>query len=156
MTATLEDRVTVLEGKVENLEINPQPGQNDAFSRNLVGLRREFAEFRATQKKQDATLAMHTGKLVGLGNDLLDLSGSLNVVKIELRDFKDVVSGRLERLDDDVAGLKEDVSTLKTDVSTLKTDVSTLKTDVSTLKTDMVEVKGALAEILERLPPRAA
>jgi hypothetical protein len=78
---------------------------------------------------------MHTGKLVGLGNDLLDLSGSLNVVKIELRDFKDVVSGRLERLDDDVAGLKE---------------------DVSTLKTDMVEVKGALAEILERLPPRAA
>ena len=35
MTATRDDRVTVLEGKVERLEANPQPGQNKAFSESL-------------------------------------------------------------------------------------------------------------------------
>ncbi|MGH3298235.1 MAG: hypothetical protein ACRDP7_41240 [Trebonia sp.] len=135
MSATLDDRVTVLEGKMEMLEADPQPGQNKAFSDNLIALRREFKEFGAVQKRHGETLDMQTGKLTGLGNALTDLSMSVDVVKIEFRDFKDVVSGRLERLDGDVAELKG---------------------DVAELKGGMVEVKGALAEILDRLPPKAA
>jgi len=38
-------------------------------------------------------------------------------------------------------------------VTSLKTDVAGLKTDFAQFK---VEVKGALAEILDRLPPKAA
>lgn len=54
-----------------------------------------------------------------------------------------------------LTGLRSDVRTLKGDVSALKGDVSTLKGDVSALKSDMGVVKGTLAEILDRLPPKA-
>src|SRR5690242_5735480 len=50
-------------------------------------------------------------------------------------------------LKSDVAGLKTDVAVLKTDVAVLKTDVAVLKTDVAVLKTDMAESKAQLGRL---------
>lgn len=142
MSATLEDRVTTLEGKMKAMEANPQPGQNDAFSTALIALRQEFQGFSATQRKHGQTLDVHTGKLNGLAGGLTTLEFDLGIVRHELREFREETSGRMERLDGEVAALKG--------------DVGTLKGDVGTLKDDMTEVKGTLAEILDRLPPKAA
>jgi hypothetical protein len=78
------------------------------------------------------------------------------------------LSGRIERLDSDVAGLRreitgdggllvgfhqdifelrDDVTGIEVKVDKLQTDVSGLKTDVSELKSDMADVKGSLKEI---------
>jgi chromosome segregation ATPase len=137
MAATLDDRVELLERKVEHLadervkpleeQVPPLaaqvkrldtwsgPGQNEMLADNLADLRKKFDNFGKVQARHTKTLKMLTG---------------------------------------DVAGLKSDVAILKTDVAELKTDVAELKTDVAGLKTDMVEVKGTLGEILDRLPPR--
>lgn len=117
MTATLDDRVTILEGKMAMLEANPQPGQNEAFSDSFKEVRTDVKELRKDFKEFGDVQGHHTLALTKLDSD---------------------------------------VATLKTDVAGLKTDVTGLKTDVSILKTDMVEVKGTLAEILDRLPPKAA
>jgi chromosome segregation ATPase len=184
MTATRDDRVTVLEGKVERLEANPQPGQNKAFSESFQAVRADIKELRADFKKfgavqtehtqaleevrrvqneQGTTLAIHTGQLAKIDSDLSELNLEIGSLRYRTQEFRDETTGRLTRLDldvaglkGDVAGLKGDVSTLKGDVSTLKGDVSTLKGDVAGLKTDMVDVKGALAEILDRLPAKGA
>jgi chromosome segregation ATPase len=222
MTVTLEDRVEVLEGKVEkNLEV-------------LADFRREvnskLDEFGRVQVKQAQTLDMHTGKLTGMNKTVDGFRLELFVARNDRKEFREEMSGRLERLDSDVtrlqgdvtwlkgtAGelhrqvigddgllvavssdvadlgenvtglrtdvnglrndvnelrkdvdglsikvdkLQVDVTELKTDVAGLKTDVAGLKTDVAALKTELtefkVEVRGTLAEILDRLPPKAA
>lgn len=57
----------------------------------------------------------------------------------------------INKLSNDVSGIKTDVSGLKTDVSGLKTDVSGLKTDVSVLKADVSVLKTDFSELKERL-----
>jgi chromosome segregation ATPase len=201
MTVTLEDRVEVLEGKVEkNLEV-------------LADFRREvnskLDEFGRVQVKQAQTLDMHTGKLTGMNKTVDGFRLELFVARNDRKEFREEMSGRLERLDSDVTRLQGDVTWLKgtagelhrqvigddgllvavssdvyklrddvngltvkvdklqVDVTELKADVAGLKTDVAGLKTDVaglkaeltefkVEVRGTLAEILDRLPPKAA
>ena len=63
----------------------------------------------------------------------------MRAAKHDMKRFKEEVSGKLERLDDDVAGLKADVTGLMSDMAEFK-----------------VEVTGTLAEILHRLPTKAA
>jgi chromosome segregation ATPase len=191
MNALLEDRVTVLEGKVKAMEANPQPGQNEAFSdgfkevrAGIKELRADFKKFgavqtehtqsleevRRVQNEQGTTLAIHTGQLAKIDSDLSELNLEIGSLRYRTQEFRDETTGRLTRLDLDVAGLRGDVAglkgdaaglkgdaaTLKGDAATLKGDVATLKGDVATLKGDMVEVKGALAEILDRLPAKGA
>jgi chromosome segregation ATPase len=173
MTVTLEERVEVLEGKVEkNLEV-------------LTEFRREvnskLDEFGRAQAKQAQTLDIHTGKF----NHFNESIGRLTLDKYtrdrDIRDFKEEVSGKLERLGNDVArldhhvigddgllvGINRDVLALRDDVNgliikvdKLQADVTELKADVAGLKTELtefkVEVRGTLAEILDRLPPKAA
>ena len=143
MTVTLEDRVEVLEGKVENLETWAGPGQNEALSRNLTEFREmvsgKFAKFDKAQEKQSQTLDIHTGKLNGLEESVRSLTFDMLAAKHAMKQFKEEVSGKLERLDDDVTGLKASVTGLKSDMAAFK-----------------VEVTGTLAEILDRLPPKAA
>jgi hypothetical protein len=170
MNALLEDRVTVLEGKVKAMEGNPQPGQNKAFSDSFKEVRADIRELSADFKKFGAVqtehtqtleelrggqnehgtiLAIHTGQLAKVDSDLNDMNLEISSLRYNVQQFRDETTGRLTRLDIDVAGLKGDVAGLKG-------DVSTLKGDVTGLKTDMVEVKGALAEILDRLPAKSA
>jgi chromosome segregation ATPase len=163
MNALLEDRVAILEGKVERLEANPQPGQNKAFSdsfqevrADIKELRTDFKKFaavqtehtqsleevRRVQNEQGTTLAIHTGQLAKIDSDLNELNLEISSLRYRTQEFKDETTGRLTRLDLDVAGLKG--------------DVTGLKGDVAVLKGDMVEVKGVLAEILDRLPAKGA
>src|SRR6266700_5882239 len=157
MTVTLEDRVEVLEGKVENLETWAGPGQNEALSRNLTEFREmvsgKFAKFDKAQEKQSQTLDIHTGKLNGLEESVRSLAFDMLAAKHAMKQFKEEVSGKLERLDDDVTGLKANVTGLKANVTGLKANVTGLKSDMAAFK---VEVTGTLAEILDRLPPKAA
>src|SRR6266700_88543 len=150
MTVTLEDRVEVLEGKVENLETWAGPGQNEALSRNLTEFREvvsgKFAKFDKAQEKQSQTPDIHTGKLNGLEESVRSLTFDMLAAKHAMKQFKEEVSGKLERLDDDVTGLKANVTGLKASVTGLKSDMAAFK----------VEVTGTLAEILDRLPPKAA
>ena len=104
----LEDQVSPLAAQVKRLDTWAGPGQSEMLADNLADLRRKFDTFGKVQARHTKALKTLTG----------------------------------------------DVATLKTDVATLKTDVATLKTDVAGLKDDMVQVKGTLGEILDRLPPR--
>jgi outer membrane murein-binding lipoprotein Lpp len=209
MALTLDARVEVLEGKaadlegrVENLEMGAGPGRADAHSANLADLRERFAGFGKVQEKQGQTLDIHTGKFNGLERSATNLQFDMEVLKRDVRQSKDEVSGRLERLDNDVSWLKgkanehygilvglstdvvdlrdditglttkvdtlqSDVTGLTTKVDTLKSDVTGLTTKVDTLKSDVTgfrseltgfktQVTGTLAEILDRLPPKAA
>jgi prophage DNA circulation protein len=142
MPATLEDRVTVLEVKMERMEANPQPGQNKAFSDSLK-------EIRAVQDQHTMVLRRHSKMLDDLLLFVCNGREDLQEFRIEVNDFKAEVTS-------DIGMLKTDVSGLKTDVSGLKTDVSGLKADVAELRTDMTEVKGTLALILDRLPAKSA
>jgi chromosome segregation ATPase len=184
---TIEQRVTGLEelvkplvplpGRVQDLETNAGPGQNQGFSDGFKEVRAGIKELRADFKKFGRIQAGHTSllerqsaKLNDIQKDMYTFATDMTVLKSDMRDFKEQVSERLEQVDSDIADLKGDVETLKEDVSTLKGDVSTLKGDVSTLKgdvstlkgdvaelkTDMVAVKGALTEILDRLPAKSA
>jgi chromosome segregation ATPase len=153
-------------------------------SGDLAELRRQFAEFGEVQANQSRTLDIHTGKLNALERGANTSKLEMHLVKSTITAVREEFSGRFERLDNDVAGLRreiigdggllvslnkdiiklrDDVTTievkvdnLQTDVTVLKADVSELKTDVSELKTDMADVKGSLKEILNRLPAKAA
>jgi outer membrane murein-binding lipoprotein Lpp len=153
MALTLDMRVEVLEGKVRNLETWAGPGQSEAFSATLVDFKKEV-----------------NGKFAALSKDVAGLTTRVDRLQADVDELKT-----------DVAGLKTDVDELKTDVDELKTDVASLKTDVAELRvdfvgfsnhargqfaaidntlysmrSDMATVKGTLAEILDRLPPKAA
>jgi chromosome segregation ATPase len=169
----LEVKVQTLEEKVENLETNAGPGLAEAQSANLAELRRQFAEFGEAQAKQSQSLDIVTGKFGALKDASADHGFKLVVLDSGVRQLKDEVSGKFERLDNDVTGLKgdfawlrghfndddgllvglsrdvlsikDDVAVLKTDVAELKTDVSQLKTDVAGLKTDVAGLKTDVA-----------
>jgi chromosome segregation ATPase len=208
MTVTLEDRVEVLEGKVEkNLEVLAD------FRREVNG---KLDEFGRVQVKQAQTLDIHTGKFNGLEQAARGRQREIFLLAADVTAFKNEASGKLERLDNDVARLQGDVTWLKStagkqdglvialsadvadlgenvtglrtdvnglrndvnelrkdvdglsikvdklqvDVTELKVDVTELKVDVAGLKAELtefkVEVRGTLAEILDRLPPKAA
>ncbi len=172
MTVTLEDRVEVLEGKVENLETLRE------FRRELTG---KLAEFDKAQQKQSPTLDIHTGNLGGLEEATRSLDLDIILTKNQVKEFKEEVSGKFERLDNDVTWLKDragrhdkllqalsadvanlgdDITGLTVKVDRLQADVTGLKADVTGLKGELaefkVEVRGTLAEILYRLPPKAA
>jgi chromosome segregation ATPase len=180
MTVTLEDRVEVLEGKVErNLEVLTE------FRREVNG---KLDEFGQVQERQSRTLDIHTGKFNSFNESIGRLTLDKYTRDRDIKEFKEEVSGKLERLGNDVArldrhvigddgllvainrdvlGLRDDVNgltikvdKLQSDVTELKTDVAGLKTDVAGLKRELtefkVEVRGTLAEILDRLPPKAA
>jgi len=167
MTVTLEERVEVLEGKVDNLETWAGPGQNDAFSRNLTEFRQET----------NAKLAGLTTKVDKLQGDVTGLQADVTGLRTDVTGLQADVTG----LRTDVTGLRTDVTGLQADVTGLRTDVTGLKTEVTELKVDFVgftnhvrgelagidntlysmrsdvkAVKGTLAEILDRLPPKAA
>jgi len=167
---TIEQRVTGLEelvkplvslpGRVQNLETNAGPGQNEALSANIAEFRSEtnthFAEVKkklkelgVVQDQQTTLLNRHSRMLDDALLLICRTKDDLKEFRIEVTDFKTEVT-------EEIGTLKGDVSTLKGDVSTLKGDVSTLKGDVAELKTGMTEVKGALAEILDRLPAKGA
>jgi hypothetical protein len=156
---TIEQRVTGLEelvkplvplpGRVKDLETYAGPGQNAGFAESLIELRKDFKAFGKVQAKQTSLLERQTARLWEIRRDTSVFAAEMSVLKTDMRDFKEEVSGRLDILEVDVADLK-------TDVTVLKTDVAELKTDVAGLKTDMTQVKGTLAEILDRLPPKAA
>ena len=56
-------------------------------------------------------------------------------------------NSRLDRIEQDVSGLKEDVSGLKQDVSGLNQDVSGLKQDVSGLKQEAAKTNSRLDKL---------
>jgi chromosome segregation ATPase len=169
----LEVKVQTLEEKVENLETNAGPGRADAQSGNLAGLRRQFAEFGEVQAKQSRTLDIHTAKISAIDRASDQTRLEVHRFNSEIRNVREEFSGRLERLDNDVAGLRREivgddgllvslnkdmfllrddvtgikvkVDTLQVDVSGLKTDVSALKTDVAGLKTDVSALKTDVA-----------
>jgi chromosome segregation ATPase len=201
MTVTLEDRVEVLEGKVEqNLEVLTE------FRREVNG---KLDEFGRVQGKQAQTLDIHTGQLNGINKTVDGFRLELFAARNDRKELKNEVSGKLERLDNDVtrlqgdvtwlkgtvgkqdglvialsadvADLGENVTGLRTDVNGLRNDVDGLRNDVDGLRNDVdglsvkvdklqvdvaglkteltefkVEVRGTLAEILDRLPPKAA
>jgi chromosome segregation ATPase len=173
MTVTLEDRVEVLEGKVEkNLEVLTE------FRREVNG---KLDEFGQVQERQSRTLDIHTGKFNNFNESIGKLTLDKYMRDRDIKDFKEEVSGKLERLGNDVArldrhvigddgllvavnrdvlALRDDVNGLTIKVDKLQADVTELKTDVAGLKTELtefkVEVRGTLAEILDRLPPKAA
>jgi chromosome segregation ATPase len=215
MTVTLEDRVEVLEGKVEqNLEVLTE------FRREVNG---KLDEFGRVQGKQAQTLDIHTGQLNGISKTVDGFRLELFAARNDRKELKNEVSGKLERLDNDVTrlqgdvtwlkgtvgkrdglvialsadvadlgenvtglrtdvnGLKNDVNGLRNDVDGLRNDVDGLRNDVNELRKDVdglsvkvdklqvdvaglkteltefkVEVRGTLAEILDRLPPKAA
>jgi chromosome segregation ATPase len=180
----LEVKVQTLEEKVENLETNAGPGRAEAQSDNLAELRRQFAEFGEVQAKQSRTLDIHTAKIDAIDRASVQTRLEVHRFNSEIKQVREEFSGALERLDNDVAGLRREiigddgllialnremillrddvtgievkVDTLQADVRGLKADVGGLKADVGGLKTDMAEVKGSLKEILNRLPARAA
>jgi len=177
MTDTLEQRVTGLEelvkplvplpGRVNDLETYAGPGQNEALSKNIAEFRAEtnghFAEVKKKLKELGVVQDQQTGLLHRHAKMLDDAllficraRDDLREFRVEVTDFKTEVTAEITGLKGDVSTLKGDVSTLKGDVSTLKGDVAGIKGDLAEFKTDMVGVKGALAEILDRLPPRAA
>ena len=159
-TRTIEQRVAGLEelvkplvplpGRVKNLETNAGPGQNEALSANIVEFRTEtnahFAEVKKTLKElgvvqdQQTRLVQRNAKLI---DDQLFMIGGLKAnlreFQVELADFKTEVTGEITTLKGDVAGLKGDVAGIRGELAEFK-----------------VEVKGALAEILDRLPPKEA
>jgi hypothetical protein len=160
MTVTLEERVEVLEGKVDNLETWAGPGQNDAFSRNL-------AEFR---QETNAKLTGLTTKVDKLQGDVTGLQADVTGLRTDVTGLQADVTG----LRTDVTGLQADVTGLRTDFTELKTEVTELKVDfvgftnhvrgelagidntLYSMRSDVKAVKGTLAEILDRLPPKAA
>jgi chromosome segregation ATPase len=125
-------RIGTLEDKVHQLETWAGPGQNEGLSRNIIAFRKE------TNRKLD-----------GLTKDVAELKTNVAGLQTDVAELKT-----------NVAGLQTDVAELKTNVAGLQTDVAELKTDVAELKTNLadftVEVRGALAEILDRLPPNVA
>ncbi|MFC5401640.1 hypothetical protein [Cohnella soli] len=73
---------------------------------------------------------------------------TLDLILVELRNFRTEVNeefqhvhAEIRTLKTDVQELKADVQTLKTDVQTLKADVQKLKADVEILKTDVQKLK---------------
>lgn len=165
MTVTLEERVEVLEGKVENLQVLAD------FRREVNG---KLARFDKAQEKQSQALDIHTGKLNGLESSAKGLKFDMLMAGGGAREFKEEVSGKLERLDNDITWLKgstgrhdtllealsKDVADLGDGVTGLTVKADRLQADVNSLKSEVaefkVEVRGTLAEILDRLPPKAA
>jgi chromosome segregation ATPase len=157
------------------METSTGPGMADAQSGDLAELRRQFAEFGEVQANQSRTLDIHTGKLNALERGANTSKLEMHLVKSTITAVREEFSGRFERLDNDVAGLRreiigdggllvslnkdiiklrDDVTTievkvdnLQTDVSRLKADVSELKADVSELKTDVSELKTDMADV---------
>ena len=166
----LEVKVQTLEEKVENLETNAGPGRADAQSGNLAELCRQFAEFGEAQAKQSRTQDIHTAKISAIERASDQTRLEVHRFNSEIKNIRDEFSGALERLDNDVAGLRreiiaddgllvslnKDMILLRDDVTGIEVKVDTLQADVSELKTDMAEVKGSLKEILDRLPAKAA
>jgi len=166
--------VQTLEEKVENLDTNGGPGRAEAQSGDLAELRRQFAEFGEIQAQQSRTLDIHTGKLNALDRASNTAKIEMHVVRSGTSAVREEFSGRFERLDHDVAGLKgdfawlrgqfndggllaglsqdmtklrDDVTVVEVKVDTLQADVAELKTDVAGLKTDVAELKTDMAEV---------
>ena len=88
-----------------------------------------------------------TVRALVLGEELMRLPEQLaQFIAATDRNFQ-LVNQRLERLENDVAGLKADMTGVKSDVAGLKTDMTEVKSDVAELKTDMTEVKSDVAEL---------
>jgi hypothetical protein len=139
--ADVNQQIRALQVRVSKLETWAGPGQADALSAGVRGLRTDVADIRRVQRQ-------HTGLLNALNRDVAGVKGDVGGLKSDVAGLKTDVAV----LKTDVAGLKTDVAVLKTDVAGLKTDVAALKTDVAVLKADMADVKVTLAEILRRLP----
>jgi outer membrane murein-binding lipoprotein Lpp len=139
MTLTLDERVEVLEGKVENLETWAGPGQNEAFSRNLREFRQET-----------------NAKLTALSKDVGGLTTKVDKLQAEFTGLKAEVTG----LKTEVTGLKAEFAQHQVDfvgfTNHVRGELSGLDMAVCTLRSDVTAVKETLAEILDRLPPKAA
>jgi phage shock protein A len=110
--ATAEDRVTILEGRVNVLETWAGPGQIEVL---VAGLAEVRTNVRAVIKTQER----HTRQLADLTSDVSGLKTDMAEVKA------------------DVAELKTDVAQLKTDVAELKTGMAELRATVGDLATTL-------------------
>jgi len=173
MTPTLDDRVTILEGKMEMLEANPQPGQNQAFSDNfkevradVKELRRDFKKFGDVQGQHTQTLDTHTGKLSEISSHLnhidIDLMGFTDMVrdvKAQLTGRVERLDGRVEHLDSTVTGLRDNVTVIEVNLGEFKEEVAgrmdRLDGQMGQLDGRMDQIDATLAKILDRLPPKA-
>lgn len=99
MSGTLEDRVRVLEVKMECMEANPQPGQNKAFSDSLK-------EIRTVQDQHTTVLRRHSKMLDDLLLFVCNGREDLQEFRIEMNDFK--------------AEVASETGTLKTDMTEVK------------------------------------
>jgi chromosome segregation ATPase len=124
MTPTLNERVTVLEHRMDEQE-RLRASQDHDLSSLSENIRAQKSLLQALADTQSE----HTRALGNLSRDVSVLKTDMSVVKR------------------DVSELKGDVSELKGDVSELKGDVAGLKGDVAGLKGDVAELKGGLAEI---------
>ena len=75
-----------------------------------------------------------------------DLAAQLHRLTEIVIDGQARTDARLDRIENDISGLRTDVTGLKSDVAGLKTDVAVLKTDVAVLKTDVAVLKTDMAE----------
>jgi chromosome segregation ATPase len=152
MRATLEQRVETLEAEVKDLKTNAGPGRADAHSDNLVELRKQMKEVRLTQ-------ADHTAQLKQVSLTQADHTAQLKQVSLTLADH----TARLNGLEQGVRNLQGSMDAIEIDVTGLKTDFTEFKEEVSVrldrldrLNGRVDKIDAALAEILDRLPPKAA
>jgi chromosome segregation ATPase len=151
VTLTLEARVEVLEDKVENLETNAGPGRVDAHAGNLADLRRQFTGFGEAQAKHTRTLDIHTGKLNGLERSAIEIRFDVGTLKTGLNRMNDEVTGKLERLDNDVSGLRGDVTWLKGHAEKHEGLIIALSADAAALKDEIAELRTDVNGRLDRL-----
>ena len=97
MTST-DERLTILEGRVNTLETWAGPGQSEVLATGLAEMRKDIRKILRTQER-------HTRQLADLTGDVSDLKTDMTEVKT--------------RLDEVTATLETVVTTLNTVVRTL-------------------------------------
>jgi outer membrane murein-binding lipoprotein Lpp len=97
--ATAEDRIGILEMRVDRLETWAGPGQVESLALGLQALRADVTAVRRVQKQHSTMIGGLVSDVSGLKSDVAELKS-------------------------DVATLKSDVAELKSDVATLKSGVA--------------------------------
>ena len=103
--AEVHEQIKALQVRVSKLETWAGPGQADALSAGMRGLRTDVADIRRVQRQ-------HTGLLGALNRDVAGLTG-LGEDVAGLRRVQEQHTSLLAGLGADVAGLKADVADVK-------------------------------------------
>jgi chromosome segregation ATPase len=121
---------------------NEASGKLERLDNDVTRLQGDVTWLKGTASKQD-------GLVIALSADVADLGENVTGLRTDVNGLRNDVN----ELRKDVDGLSIKVDKLQVDVTELKTDVAGLKAELTEFK---VEVRGTLAEILDRLPPKAA